>query len=540
MRNSIMIIFFISFIMTIGYCEKYDCYGVNSWHWNIGTVNYLRAANIKKYRVMVNWKYLEPERGIYTWNGSKGSDRYCDLEYNILNLRAANRQTENIVKISLCVFDSPIWARKVSDKVLSYSPTDYCKFLIEVLKFVDNRAPGIIESVEIENEYPTSAIDMKRPPVYLTDQRDPSWYYADILKSAYNTIKSYNPKILVVISGIWDSAYHHLDEIYQLGCKGYFDRINLHYYTGTDITGVIREQKSPKDISIYHFPTVIGYLKNIANRYRDNSPIWLTEFGWRLPEKQKSDNLEYILDTCRKSGYVERAYYYVATTGARERGTSFDNIALIYVQTLDEGEKFDNDTEYEREPISYKLTDAYHRYKKFTINYPTWDKPEKLDYIPAALKDIDVPNPGFESGTKSGWSGSYELENTVKYSGNYSMKIVSGNKVESDIMKIENSKLYEVSFWIKVDGDSSDSIMCIPSFDYVSENGKIIKTEGVNLLGIVDTRRYPSGWRKIVFPVVAPKEFNQCRLKFDVQGNGVVFIDEIKISALDLSYLNNR
>jgi len=525
----------------------YNPYGINAWFWNIGKICYFKQANMIRFRIMVPWRCLEPERDIYVWNGVKGSDRSSDFEFHIMNIKAANRDAKHKIKISLVIYDSPLWARKDPQKVLSYSPEDYADFVIAVLKYCESVAPGLVEAVEVINEEATGEWIDNREPTKGTEQRDPSWYYADILKTTSKAIKSFNPNILVVMDAIWGGAYHHLDELYQLGLKGYFDRLNFHYYTGLDM-GKGYTDFAPNSISIQHFPTILGYIKYLAKINDDpDIPVWLTEFGWRLDEKTKARYMEYVIDNCRKSGYVERINYYEGASAEDNPGTKNykppDPIALIYCKTLSGPPE-----EYGGIPISYIPQKGYYVFKKYTEKYPVWNEKviEKISYIPAATKDAEIINSDFELGKKDGWTGNFEIDSSIKHDGNYSMKIVTSTTVYSNVFKIEPEKLYEVILWIKVQGESNDSIICLSQaellsyYDDKTQNIGFIMAEPSNCWGIVDTRKYPNGWRRFRFPIIGTKESNYCRLKFEVKGQGQVNIDSIKMISLDLGSLLNH
>lgn len=509
--------------------EKYKAYGVNAWCWDLARINFMKKAHIYYYRIMLHWETVEPNKNEYHYESAQW--RGADYEFDAWNFKAAYNAAVNSkkIRISLCIYDSPGWARKDPAKTLSLDTKEYIEFVLKSIKYYEDIVPGIVEAVEVQNEEPTGRWN-DTPPAHGTDERDASQNYAEILKQTYSAVKAYNPNILVVMDGIWAGAYHHLDDLYQMGCKGYFDRINFHYYTGQDIGASFGERIMPNSITSEHFPTVLGYLKHIADINNDpGMKIWLTEFGWRLPEKEKSKNIVYILDNCRKTGYVERTNYYEFAPYPD------DSIALVDNITLADNPK-DNRDEFGWVG-NYAPKKSYYEYKKYAEKYPLWDRKEYVDYIPKASGNAGIANAGFETG-KEGWTGNFTIDNSEKHGGSYSAKVNSTGTLTCGLFGVEEKKLYEVCFWVKISAQKPDNILCLPNITYYNEFHEVIKGEVSNNWGIVDTRKYPGGWRRIIIPAVPPRETALCEIKFDIKGEGMTFIDDVSMNSLDLSYLN--
>ncbi len=92
--------------------------------------------------------------------------------------------------------------------------------------------------------------------------------YVTMLKAFYKGIKRADPENKVVLAGFAGDATQHLDILYKLGGKNYFDVLNSHSYT---------RPLSPEEG---------GYIEQIQGLYRvmkkhgDDKPCWVTEIGW--------------------------------------------------------------------------------------------------------------------------------------------------------------------------------------------------------------------------------------------------------------------
>jgi len=508
MKNILSIVFIVSLsIPKITGAQVTDYshpYGICCFNWPLTVCEKFKSAGIDRYRIMCNWSVIESTDNIFNWSS---------VATPIDNASITG------ARVSLCVYDSPLWSREITDKSLSFQPSKYTEFLTELLRYCENRHSGIVEAVEITNEEPTA-------DNYLSYDRDPSWFYANILKSAYQTVKSFNPNILVVIDGIWQSAFHHLDELYQLGCKGYFDRINYHWLMHEGYN----EDPSNKT-NIWHYPTAIRYLKYIADEYKDyTSSLWITAYGFRLDnEQKKSDYSKFVLDTSRESGFIDRINYYVGITGGYNQslpdgGTNYDRISMIY-------------TDDETNPSLLQLTSVYYMYTEYTAEYPEWGAKyfRVIDTLPPAISDINLTNSGFETGTNIGWDSVYSVDNIIKHSGNYSGKQVSTGTIRTIFYPCEQDKLYEIIAWIKIDADNgSDSYNVRPYIVYRNNGAGPYWFSPPNYYGVVDTRNYPGGWRKIRYYYLSSNA-TEFAVEFSGSGNGIFWVDDLIVKSLTMT-----
>jgi len=502
-KNFLIVFFLVNFSYLILFSAYRQPYGVNGWDFPDQAVDLLKQANIYRYRNFVSWAQVEP------------TDLPIDsTNYNWWHVYsgALSAQRGNAL-ICYCVWGAPDWAKPDADKldVLSYSTTKYAEFLTAMLIYSDTLAPGVCEAVDLGNE---DAIWGNWPDGSLLD-KDPSWYYANILKAGYNAIKAYNPNILVIPNCVWQGAGHFLDELYQLGCKGYFDRISVHSYGSNPDMATEGQQ-------VVHYATVIRYLKYIAEQNNDpNILIWNSEYSYKLSDETlKKNYYQSVLDTSRKSGFVDLTSMYSAYSDGYPSG-NYDKGALIY------GDDMWNP------PINIATTPAYNMYKSYTVSYPTWDpnNREPLPVLTPASSDVSIVNPGFENGT-TGWTN-VTIDTVFKHSGNASGKGTNTTSIESQFLNVEKGRLYEVMFWLKI--SASDPKAFHLEIPLVQEGDQWYWPNRYEAL--VDTRYYPNGWRRVRYMHYTPTSSGFTgRVKLIIRGvgTGTFWVDDVSIKALNM------
>jgi len=103
--------------------------------------------------------------------------------------------------------------------------------------------------------------------------------YIVFLKAFHDGVKRADPANQVVLCGFAGVEHTHLDAVYRLGGKDYFDIIASHAYTRPRL------------------PEGGGYLEKIRamhdvmTKYGDRKPLWVTEIGWNGVEPSM---LEYL------------------------------------------------------------------------------------------------------------------------------------------------------------------------------------------------------------------------------------------------------
>lgn len=494
-------------------------YGINAWNWPLSTCKFYRDANFTNYRVMVSWGDYETSKSVYDWNTQTSLNEALD---------SANK---NGAKLSLCIYDSPLWARSRPEFLLSYKPEDYAEFAEKCLQYCESRYKGLVEAVEVENENPTGTWVESELISHGTWQRDASWNYANILKQTSLSVRKFNREhgtdILVIPDAIWTGAFHHLDDLYQLGCRDYFDRLNFHYYVNSP-SACVPEDPSDKN-TIWQFNANIKYLKYIAKSWDDaNKSLWITEYGWRydlaknpeFEEKRVKFN-NYVMDMCRKSGIVEKIFPYV---GAAHWGTPpndfNDGMDILYV---------DN----HKTPSWHTRTPLYNMYVDFDNKYKTWGTKdvELIDTLPAATTDVNIFNGDFENGTVDGWIN-VKIDKQNYHDGIFSGKQDAPGELRTFFYPIEKGKLYEVTLWVKITADNPGNFITYPSVIQQIDDIKTNAWAPANYYGISDTRNYPGGWRKLRFMYFTPENIARVAFKLESKGKGTLWVDDLQINAL--------
>ncbi len=254
----------------------------------------------------VEWFRYNPAPGVYDWGAI---DRLVD---------GANAHGVNVL---LSVVKAPEWARPPGDthEGPPADPETYATFLRELAA----RYRGRVRAYEIWNEqnlyYEWGGTGNK-----LSAAR-----YMELLRAAYNAIKSVDPGA-VVISGaltptgvndgniaIDDRAY--LEQMYQNGLARYSDAIGAHpsgynnppdadWRTYNDDTGRCKGHPS------WFFRSTMESYRNIMIKYGDgHKRIWATEFGWASVEGLgvgPNAGYEYAGDNSEaaQAQYIVRAY----------------------------------------------------------------------------------------------------------------------------------------------------------------------------------------------------------------------------------------
>jgi len=119
--------------------------------------------------------------------------------------------------------------------------------------FLAQRYASSLAAIEIWNEPDQSNED------YFAGPEKPK-RYAAMLKAAYPAIKQADPRVPVLAGSLVGSNGVFLRALYAAGIKGYYDGLSVHFYT-----------------------LVLGSLRAIHETQLangDNTPLWLSEFGW--------------------------------------------------------------------------------------------------------------------------------------------------------------------------------------------------------------------------------------------------------------------
>ncbi len=134
------------------------------------------------------------------------------------------------------------------------------------------------------------------------------------MKAFYKGIKRADPNNKVVLCGFAGVESQHLDAVYRLGGKDYFDILGSHPYT---------RPYAPET----GFLSLIKANYEVMKKYGDNKPIWVTEMGWNGVEPAMleycrtrwTDHRAYSCTEEEQNRYLPRAFLLAATVPWVER-----------------------------------------------------------------------------------------------------------------------------------------------------------------------------------------------------------------------------
>lgn len=494
-----------------------------------------REAGIQWITFGAEWNAHEQREGEIVWNVEQHSMAKIDIYLPVL--------ARNKMASLMLIVHTPRWAQEKARAARPDSPSyrwnvlidDYVSFL---KRFLGHCAEiGVVPGAfMITNESPTGGNFYSRDPL--------NW--VEFYKASYALVKRRFPDVPVLMDGMWGVDMHHLEELYELGLNEYFDVANFHYYAEETneaqsigwegLPGWSRYiTPVPTQVNINDLGFQLEYMHHVMKRFGDVKPIWITECGWReQTEGQKAQYMIDTLDICRRSGLVERFFWYV--------GSERDHMSLFH----DPGyTKYDEGFE---ERWEKGVAPAYHAYQAYARKHPTWPmKHTVVNHIPPATKPLVIPDSGFEEpGT---WEGViYDEE--VKRSGKCSARLDSDAKrpVSSAELSVrcEEQRAYLLTGWMRVKEDRTKDEpderkpweVFHAMFD-VWMHTWARKGPAIGNYFVADTSRYPDGgWRRVSVPIVTTPGSNRVTVKLSSWfGPGTVWFDDLKIEPLGVPHV---
>jgi len=277
--------------------EEVFGYGIAA-HGVVGDPEYtmaqIESLGLGWVKQQVRWAYFEPEPGQMDWSG-----------YDAV-VEAANRHG---LRVMFSVVDAPLWTRTAyrDDNVQAAPPDDIALFIDFLGRMVD-RYRGRIHAVEVWNE---QNLDRE----WDTAEGVNPERYVEMLRLAYQTIKSRDPNI-IVISGalsptggvgvdannpnriIWMDDFDYFDRMIAAGFLDCCDCVGAHHNginipPNVDCDGTYQDPAAsfrgywdppqPPHHSWCFKTTLWGYHERIAAA-GSNKPLCVTEFGWASVE----------------------------------------------------------------------------------------------------------------------------------------------------------------------------------------------------------------------------------------------------------------
>ena len=251
----------------------------------------LQDLNVSWVREEFNWNVIEPQQGVYDWNGyDLIMERYAQAGISVLGVLAYSADWASTAPASSTEKDK-------------YPPADaaWRDFVDAVVR----RYP-MVTAWEVWNE-PNHE--------QFLHAKDRSSAYAAILKTASAAIRSANPRAQIVFGGLSGADASFLQKLYRLGVKDAFDIVAVHPYRTLNGKTIY-----PPEVTIFglnSLATDLYVLRSMVRAYdtESPSPIWITEIGWSsdtsgASETDQANYLQRSVFIARFYAQVEKIFWY--------------------------------------------------------------------------------------------------------------------------------------------------------------------------------------------------------------------------------------
>lgn len=231
----------------------------------------------------VRWEQLEPQPGEINWR--------------LLDFVMPSAQKFEI-KMLLSIVTAPDWAREPEAFLGRHGPPADPQALADFIAAILNRYPGQIHAIEVWNE---QNLDRE----WTSAQGLNAAKYVELLRAAYQTIKSLEPGVIVVSgalspTGVDDGVsavddFKYMERQIEAGMLDWADCVGAHH-NGYNISPDFRYLDIPDDpTAIFRGPftnrhhswsfrsTLEGYAQRIRAAGRDTK-LCVTKFGWPSAE----------------------------------------------------------------------------------------------------------------------------------------------------------------------------------------------------------------------------------------------------------------
>ena len=254
------------------------------------------------------WREIEgASKGKYDWSRAD---------------RVVNQAQQYGLRVIARVDSQPKWA---GGGYPTIGPPNHMQDFADFLKAMAKRYKGHIHAYQIWNEP-----NLKRE--WGNKAPNPA-AYTNMLKKAYNAIKSVDPNALVITAGLapttrWDSVAmpdtEFVKGMYNAGAKGYFDALGVHAagYKAPPEMDPGQVANDPNFYNkgdpycpgsrcrIYCFRHVEDLRQIMVNRGDGGRQIVVLEFGWSSDPRSNSPYHWHAVSEEQKAEYLVRAYQY--------------------------------------------------------------------------------------------------------------------------------------------------------------------------------------------------------------------------------------
>ena len=318
--------------------QREDPYGFSIHGLNATDAALVKNAGATWVRFQFQWRDIQPTRDTWDWTAADSA------------VAEANRAG---LRVLFDLLMAPDWALTQTcdptrpDKKILPNAIDFAAYAAAVAKRYDGTmGRPFVDAFEVGNEefdnYWGGDWQSSKPC------REPQ-LYAPVLRHTYEAIKTASPRALVGFAGLWWLDEQHIREYYSYfsanNLTQYFDFANFHYYPC---------KGSPLNSSTgIAFALVLDWVSSSV----PNKPVWLTEFGWTVSDKQQSAScivspseqgafMCEVFDLARMSPVVQRVFWYTICPPWGEDGMSL--------------------TKFEQP------TTGYETYRNYTAAHPSW------------------------------------------------------------------------------------------------------------------------------------------------------------------------
>jgi exo-beta-1,3-glucanase (GH17 family) len=268
-------------------------------------LNALQTAGVNVLRVDVGWATLETSKG--------GYDPTYLAKLDALSAGAAARG----IKLIATLWQTPSWASSAGAwNDAPSNPAYYGAFA----QFIASRYGSELAAIEVWNE-PEVSENLISSNLPLT--------YVELVKAAYTGVKQgSDPNVPVLAGSLSYADVPFLDQLYADGIKGYYNGISLHPYA---------DGAAPANTSVTHsFLGGIESLHAAQLAAGDDTPEWVTEFGWPTgtskganTEQQQAEYTEQAFALLNNLPYVEGATVYELRDMETNPADPEDNFGML-------------------------------------------------------------------------------------------------------------------------------------------------------------------------------------------------------------------
>ncbi|UCG25343.1 MAG: cellulase family glycosylhydrolase, partial [Chloroflexota bacterium] len=266
----------------------------------------LRELGVGWVKVQVSWKIYQPE-----------PVRLDDSRFEELD-RLVAAAVENDIKVLLGVAKAPEWSRPTTE--LDGPPGDYALFQ-SFMSSLATRYQGRVKAYELWNEANLQR-EWNGAPLSAAS-------LVELIRAGAAGVRAADPEAILIsgapaTTGINDGVVAiddriYLDQVVAAGVTDVVDAIGAHPYgwanpPDSSAYAGTPETSSHNDHSSFYFAdTLADYRQILDGAGHEQTPIWVTEFGWGSYdglESQPPAGLEYMAEVneAQQAIYTRRAY----------------------------------------------------------------------------------------------------------------------------------------------------------------------------------------------------------------------------------------